>query len=269
MRRSRAQKKEVGVKYLVKALDELQSELQPPAARLKVPPPKPSVPYTRPVPTQGSKNGSTARKVQAAPKRQTTRQTILLARILQQRQFVSGTTIQYSKNVSITRIVLNGRRVRREQVASWKGEVCRSRMFEIRCSPFHFSHTMKPQPTRKRKANKENINVSNSLKYMEWHRRQATSLFSDEEPADLLDPDFRKRVNDGRDSSLIQAEVVCRLPLSDALREGLSSVLHPPRLRCSVAEYASLCLKLMSSLSGPARSWSIAEFFYSDIDRPW
>lgn len=104
---------------------------------------------------------------------------------------------------------------------------------------------------------------------MEWQRRQETSLFSDEEPADLLDPYFRKRVDEGRATDLIEAEVVCRLPTWDALKEGLSSVLHPPRLRCSVDEYASLCLKLMNSLSGPARSWSMAEFFYSDLDRPW
>jgi hypothetical protein len=268
-RRSRAQKREVGLKYLIRALDELEPELQPQASRQKAPPPKPSVASMRTAPTHGIKNGSSLRKVQASTK-QTTRPTILLARILQQRQFISGTTVLYSKDVSITGMVLNGKRVRREQVASWKGEVrpyssCR---LKRPTTAFPLSHTFHPQP-RKRKGNKENVDVSNSLKYKEWQRRQATSLFSDEEPADLLDPFFRKRVDEGRTSSLIQADVVCRLPAWDTVKEGLSSVLHPPRLRCSVEEYASLCLKLMNSLSGPARSWSISEFFYSDIDRPW
>jgi hypothetical protein len=122
-RRSRAQKKEVGLKYLIRALHELEPELQPQASRQKAPPPKPSVESTRTAPTHGIKNGSSLRKVQAASTRQTTRPTILLARILQQRQFISGTTGLYLKDVSITGIVLNGKRVRREQVASWKGEV--------------------------------------------------------------------------------------------------------------------------------------------------
>jgi hypothetical protein len=124
-RRSRGQKREVGVKYLLKALDELEPELQPPAARQKAPPPKPSVASARTAPTHGIKNGNILRKTQAPVKKQTTRPMILLARILQQQQFNSGTTVQYSRDVSITRMVINGRRVRREQVASWKGEVRR------------------------------------------------------------------------------------------------------------------------------------------------
>jgi hypothetical protein len=144
-RRSRTQKRELGMKYLARALNELEPELQPPAARQKAPPSKSSVVSTRTAPTHGIKNGNIVRKVQGAPKKPTTRPVYLLARILQQRQFNGGATI-YSKDIAITGMVLNGRRVRREQVASWKGEVGRFHVLGgIRCHPYisltHFTRS--------------------------------------------------------------------------------------------------------------------------------
>jgi hypothetical protein len=104
---------------------------------------------------------------------------------------------------------------------------------------------------------------------MEWKRRQAISLFGEDDETDLLDPSFRAQVNEQRSAALARMGVVCRLPGWSAVNEELQTDIHPPRLRFTNGEYASFCLKLMNSLSGPARSWAVREFFYGDIDRAW
>jgi hypothetical protein len=53
-----------------------------------------------------------------------------------------------------------------------------------------------------------------------------------------------------------------------ALVEHLSQ-LNPPRQLHTDKVYASLCKKLVNSLSSGAKRWAFHEFFYSDIDRPW
>jgi hypothetical protein len=104
---------------------------------------------------------------------------------------------------------------------------------------------------------------------MEWIRRQAISLFEEDDDTDLLDPSYRMRVDQQRSATLARSGVVCRLPGWNAVNEELLPDIHPPRLRFSNDEYASFCLKLMNSLSGAARSWAVSEFFYGDIDRAW
>ena len=70
-------------------------------------------------------------------------------------------------------------------------------------------------------------------------------------------------------SVLKAAGIRFRLPRWETLRKTYSSALNPPRQRHSDDVYATLCMKLIRSLTGPIRSWATREFLYSDTDRAW
>jgi hypothetical protein len=58
-------------------------------------------------------------------------------------------------------------------------------------------------------------------------------------------------------------------PREDKLSNPRHLTRRDPPKKLPDKFYASCCKKLISFLSGKARSWALHEFFYSDIDRAW
>ena len=102
-----------------------------------------------------------------------------------------------------------------------------------------------------------------------WRRNRTTSVTATAFDQRETKEDYASAVCSTIPPVLKAAGIRFRLPRWETLRKTYSSALNPPRLRHSDDVYATLCMIVVRSLTGPIRSWASREFFYSDIDREW
>jgi hypothetical protein len=105
-----------------------------------------------------------------------------------------------------------------------------------------------------------------SLDVLDWRRRFLPPSEDNEayKPLERLPPAL---VDNGIEFHPPDRDIL-KATYKSALVEHLSQ-LDPPRQLHTDKMYASLCKKLVNSLTSGARKWAFHEFFYSDIDRPW
>jgi len=124
------------------------------------------------------------------------------------------------------------------------------------------------------KAKKKDEDSAPCLRSVCWRNDSLSGMQSYIPVTKSADVEYLRGADKNLPSSYQKAGITCRIPDWDAinqpvLSEAVTRSLDPPRSRHSDGDYASFCIKLMNSLSGPARVWATCEFFYSDLDRAW